>query len=87
MFLGAIIVKGGFITNHVDLQDLQVVADARHVGSQLFPIGEPNHNTLPVGAVWLFGLLYYGSEDYTLGEGDVGSKRVWSWNSLTHMRA
>ena len=87
MFLGEIIVKGGFITNHVDLQDLQVVADARHVGSQLFSIGKPNHNTLPVGAVRLFGLLYYGSEDYTLGEGDVGSKRVWSWNSLTHMRA
>ena len=87
MFLGEIIVKGGFITNHVDLQDLQVVADARHIGSQLFSIGEPNHNTLPVSAVWLFGLLYYGSEDYTLGKGDVGTKRVWSWNSLTHMRA
>ena len=62
--------------SHHDVVLLQVVAFARHVGDRFLAAGQPDQNALPVGRVWLLGLLDDRTNDYGLGKSDVVPERV-----------
>ena len=62
--------------HHHDVVLLQVVAFAWHVGDRFLAAGQPDQNALPVGRVWLLGLLDDRTNDDGLGKSDVVPERV-----------
>ena len=62
--------------HHHDVVLLQVEALARHVGDRFLAAGQPDQNALPVGRVWLLGLLDDWTNDDGLGKSDVVPERV-----------
>ena len=69
------------------IKNLKVVANARHIGSELLPVGESDNNTFPVGAVRLLGLLHDWAEHDCLGKRNISTEVLWSRNSLSYMFA
>ena len=71
----------------IPYSNLKVVANARHIGSELLPVGESDNNTFPVGAVGLLGLLHNWSENDCLGKRNIWTEGIRSRNSLSYMFA
>ena len=69
------------------IKNLKVVANARHIGSELLPVGESDNNTFPVGAVGLLGLLHDWAEHDCLGKRNIWTEGIRSRNSLSYMFA